>query len=141
MENVSSYAEFHMSEMTEWEFLNEVVERADCGILLDVNNIYVSAVNHGFSPLEYLYEIPAERVGQIHLAGHSTSGDLLIDTHDHPVPTPVWRLYREGVRRFGPVSTLVEWDDQIPSFEELAAEANRAREIEGEVLCASSFSP
>ena len=113
----------------------------DCGILLDVNNIYVSAVNDGFSPLEYLSGIPAERVGQIHLAGHSTSGDLLIDTHDHPVPPPVWRLYREAVRRFGPVSTLVEWDDQIPSFEELAAEANRAREIEAEVLCASSVSP
>ncbi|MFZ0676159.1 DUF692 family multinuclear iron-containing protein, partial [Candidatus Binatus sp.] len=77
---------------------------------------------------------------QIHLAGHSSSGDLLIDTHDHPVPTPVWRLYREAVRRFGRVSTLVEWDDQIPPFEELLAEANRAREIEGEVLNASSIS-
>ena len=141
VENVSSYLTYSISSMPEWAFLTAVAEEADCGILLDVNNIYVSAVNHGFSPLEYLSGIPAGRVGQIHLAGHSSSGDLLIDTHDHPVPTPVWWLYREAVRRFGPVSTLVEWDDQIPSFEELLAEANRARGIEGEVLCASSVSP
>src|SRR5271165_1496777 len=140
VENVSSYLTYSISEMPEWVFLSAVAEEADCGILLDVNNIYVSAVNHGFSPLEYLSGIPRERVGQIHLAGHSSSGDLLIDTHDHPVPTPVWRLYREAVRRFGRVSTLVEWDDQIPPFEELLAEANRAREIEGEVLNASSIS-
>src|SRR5260370_8572911 len=141
IENVSSYLTYSISSMPEWVFLSAVAEEADCGILLDVNNIYVSAVNHGFSPIEYLSGIPAERVGQIHLAGHSVAGDMLIDTHDHPVPTPVWRLYREAVRRFGPVSTLVEWDDQIPSFEELVAEANRAREIEGEGLCASSVSP
>ena len=140
VENVSSYLTYSISSMPEWAFLTAVAEEADCGILLDVNNIYVSAVNHGFSPLEYLSGIPAGRVGQIHLAGHSSSGDLLIDTHDHPVPTPVWGLYREAVRRFGPVSTLVEWDDRIPSFEELLAEANRAREIEGEVRSASSVS-
>jgi len=140
VENVSSYLTYSISSMPEWVFLRAVAEEADCGILLDVNNIYVSAVNHGFSPTEYLSGIPAERVGQIHLAGHSVSGDLLIDTHDHPVPNPVWRLYREALRRFGPVSTLVEWDDQIPSFEELLAEADRAREIEREVLSASTIS-
>jgi len=108
IENVSSYITYSISSMPEWVFLSAVAEEADCGILLDVNNIYVSAVNHGFSPLEYLSGVPAERVGQIHLAGHSSQGDLLIDTHDHPVPIPVWRLYREAVRRFGGVSTLVE---------------------------------
>jgi uncharacterized protein (UPF0276 family) len=141
IENVSSYLTYSISSMPEWVFLSAVAEEADCGILLDVNNVYVSAVNHGFSPLEYLSGVPAERVGQIHLAGHSSQGDLLIDTHDHPVPTAVWRLYREAVRRFGGVSTLVEWDDQIPSFDELIAEANRAREIESEVLCVNSVSP
>jgi len=139
VENVSSYLTYTISSMPEWGFLTAVAEEADCGILLDVNNIYVSAINHGFSPLEYLSGIAVERVGQIHLAGHSSSGDLLIDTHDHPVTAPVWQLYREAVRRCGPVSTLVEWDDQIPSFEELMAEANRAREIESEVICASSI--
>jgi uncharacterized protein (UPF0276 family) len=91
-------------------------------------------VNHGFSPEEYLAGLPLDRVGQIHLAGHSDCGTHLIDTHDHPVPAPVWALYRQAVRRFGPVSTLVEWDDHIPSFEELVAEADRARAIEAEVL-------
>ena len=141
MENVSSYLTYTISSMPEWVFLAAVAEEADCGILLDVNNIYVNAVNHGFSPIEYLSGVPAERVGQIHLAGHSSDGALLIDTHDHPVPTPVWQLYREAVRRFGGVSTLVEWDDRIPSFDELLVEANRAREIESEVLRANSVSP
>jgi uncharacterized protein len=140
VENVSSYITYSISSMPEWVFLSAVADEADCGILLDVNNVYVSAVNHGFSPTEYLSGVPAERVGQIHLAGHSISGALLIDTHDHPVPTPVWQLYREAVRRFGGVSTLVEWDDQIPAFDELIAEANRARKIEDEVLCASCIS-
>jgi uncharacterized protein len=140
VENVSSYITYSISSMSEWVFLSAVAEEADCGILLDVNNIYVNAINHGFSPIEYLAGVPAKRVGQIHLAGHSTSDDMLIDTHDHPVPTPVWRLYCEAVRRCGPVSTLVEWDDHIPPFEELTAEANRARQIESEVLCASSVS-
>ncbi len=140
VENVSSYISYSISSMPEWSFLSAVAEEADCGILLDINNIYVSAVNHGFSPIEYLCKVPAERVGQIHLAGHSSQGDLLIDTHDHPVPATVWRLYREALRKFGAVSTLVEWDDQIPSFDELIAEAHHAREIEGEVLSASSIS-
>jgi len=134
IENVSSYVTFNHSTMPEWTFLGAVAEAADCGILLDVNNIYVSAVNHGFSPYDYLAGLPLNRVGQIHLAGHSDTGTHLVDTHDHPVPPPVWSLYREAVQRFGPVTTLVEWDDHIPSFEELVAEAERARAAEAEVL-------
>ena len=126
VENVSSYAEFHMSEMTEWEFLNEVVERADCGILLDVNNIYVSSRNHDFDPYDYLNSIPAERVAQIHIAGHSKFQKYILDTHDHPVIDPVWKLYEHAIRRVGPTATLLEWDDSIPSFEEVHAEARKA---------------
>ena len=126
VENVSSYAEFHMSEMTEWEFLNEVVEQADCGILLDVNNIYVSSRNHEFDPYEYLNDIPAERVAQIHIAGHSKFRKYMLDTHDHPVIDPVWKMYEHAIRRVGPTATLLEWDDRIPSFEEVHAEALKA---------------
>ena len=126
VENVSSYAEFHVSEMTEWEFLNEVVERADCGILLDVNNIYVSSQNHDFDPLEYLNSVPAERVAQIHVAGHSKYEKYILDTHDHPVIDPVWRLYQHAIARAGATATLLEWDDRIPSFEEVHAEARKA---------------
>ena len=140
LENVSSYVTFSHSAMPEWTFLGAVAEAADCGILLDVNNVYVSAVNHGFSPYDYLAGLPLDRIGQIHLAGHTDAGTHLIDTHDHPVPPPVWDIHREAVRRFGPVSTLVEWDDRIPSFDELVAEADRARALEAEVLdaCARS---
>ena len=113
LENVSSYAEFHDSQMTEWEFLTEVVERADCGILLDVNNIYVSSINHEFDPAEYVDYIPAERVAQIHIAGHSRYERFLLDTHDHPVIDPVWKLYERALRRTGPTATLLEWDDRI----------------------------
>jgi uncharacterized protein len=126
VENVSSYAEFHMSEMTEWEFLNEVVEQADCGILLDVNNIYVSSRNHEFDPYEYLNDIPAERVAQIHIAGHSKFRKYILDTHDHPVIDPVWKMYEHAIRRIGPTATLLEWDDRIPSFDEVNAEALKA---------------
>lgn len=126
VENVSSYAEFVDSEMSEWEFLNEVVERADCGILLDVNNIYVSSVNHGFDPHDYVNSIPSERVAQIHIAGHSRYERFIIDTHDHPVIDPVWRLYDHAIRRCGPTPTLLEWDANIPSFEEVHAEALKA---------------
>ncbi len=132
IENVSSYVTFRHSTMTEWEFLAAVAAEADCGILLDVNNVYVSAVNHGFSAAEYVAGVPARRVGQIHLAGHSDHGTHLIDTHDHPVPSPVWELYRAAVRHVGPVATLVEWDDRIPPFDELCAEAERARVAEAE---------
>src|SRR5262250_1872356 len=101
VENVSSYAEFHVSEMTEWEFLDEVVEAADCGILLDVNNIYVSSRNHNFDPYDYLNNIPHHRVGQIHIAGHSKFEKYILDTHDHPVLDPVWKLYAHAIRRVG----------------------------------------
>ncbi len=126
VENVSSYAEFHVSEMTEWEFLNEVVERADCGVLLDVNNIYVSSRNHGFDPLEYVNSVPADRVAQIHIAGHSKFEKYTLDTHDHPVVEPVWELYSRAIERCGPTATLLEWDDNIPSFEEVHREALKA---------------
>ncbi len=126
VENVSSYAEFHVSEMTEWEFLNEVVERADCGILLDVNNIYVSSQNHDFDPFEYLNAVAPERVAQIHIAGHSKYEKYILDTHDHPVIDPVWQLYERAIARVGHTATLLEWDDRIPSFEEVHAEARKA---------------
>src|SRR5246500_5724912 len=126
VENVSSYAEFHVSEMTEWEFLNEVVERADCGILLDVNNIYVSSQNHNFDPFTYVNAVPPERIAQIHIAGHSKFEKYILDTHDHPVLEPVWQLYARTIERAGPTATLLEWDDNIPSFEEVHAEALKA---------------
>jgi len=134
LENVSSYVAFRHSTMPEWEFLGEVAQRADCGILLDVNNVYVSAVNHGFDPAAYLQAIPAARVGQIHLAGHSDKGTHLLDTHDGHVAPPVWDLYRLAVQRCGPVSTLVEWDDDVPEWDVLRAEAEYARAIEADVL-------
>lgn len=127
VENVSSYAEFHQSEMTEWEFLTEVVERADCGILLDVNNIYVSSKNHNFNPLDYLDNIPHHRVGQIHIAGHSKFEKYILDTHDHPVLDPVWKLYARAIEHCGATSTLLEWDAHIPSFEEVHNEALKAK--------------
>lgn len=126
VENVSSYAEFHQSEMTEWEFLVEVVEQADCGVLLDVNNIFVSSQNHSFDPNTYLNHIPAERVGQIHIAGHSEFKKYRLDTHDHPVLDPVWDLYAKAIKKCGPTSTLLEWDAHIPTFEEVHAEAMKA---------------
>jgi uncharacterized protein (UPF0276 family) len=129
VENVSSYAEFHASEMTEWEFLNEVVERADCGILLDVNNIYVSSLNHGFDPYTYLNAVPADRVGQIHVAGHSTFEKYTLDTHDHAPPDPVWKLYGHAINRCGPTNTLLEWDASIPSFREVHREAMKAKKF------------
>ena len=134
LENVSSYVAFRDSHLSEWQFLAEIATRADCLVLLDVNNIHVSAVNHEFDPLEYLNAIPAERVQQIHLAGHEDHGDYLIDTHDHPVPDPVWELYASAVRRFGAVSTMIERDDHIPPLEELCAELSRARTLCGHTL-------
>jgi uncharacterized protein (UPF0276 family) len=134
IENVSSYLTYTHSTMPEWEFLSEVATPADCGILLDVKNIYVSAYNHQFDPQLYIDAVPAERVGQIHLAGHSDKGAYLFDTHDGPVIDPVWELYRRAVRRCGRVSTLVEWDDHIPEFEVVCAEAERARLLETEEL-------
>lgn len=126
VENVSSYAEFHVSEMTEWEFLSEVVEIADCGILLDVNNIYVSSQNHGFDPFDYVNNVPHHRVGQIHIAGHSKFERFILDTHDHPVLDPVWKLYERAIELVGHTATLLEWDDRIPSFDEVHHEALKA---------------
>jgi uncharacterized protein (UPF0276 family) len=138
VENVSSYAEYHVSQMTEWEFLNEVVEDADCGILLDVNNIYVSSRNHNFDPLDYLNSVSAERVAQIHIAGHSTYEKYILDTHDHPVIDPVWRIYAKAIECIGPTATLLEWDDQIPSFDEVHREALKARRFLPEKSAAAS---
>ncbi len=129
LENVSSYVSFGVSQMSEWEFLSEVAERADCLILLDINSIYVSAFNHGFDPRAYIQGVPRPRVQQFHLAGHNHNGDHIIDTHDQPIVDPVWRLYAEAVRRFGQVSTMIERDDHIPPLQELLAELEQARRI------------
>jgi uncharacterized protein (UPF0276 family) len=137
VENVSSYVEYQASEMTEWEFLSEVVERADCGILLDVNNIYVSSQNHGFDPYAYLAGLPHHRVGQMHIAGHTRFEKYLLDTHDQPVPDPVWQLYARATRLCGVTATLLEWDDRIPSFDEVHGEALKANEFLGGVRSAA----
>lgn len=129
IENVSSYVSFTDSTLSEWDFLRAVCEEADCLLLLDVNNIYVSSFNHGFDPLTYLHAIPPERVQQIHLAGHSNNGDHIIDTHDHPVADPVWELYRAACEHIGPVATMIERDDHIPPLPELLAELGQARRI------------
>jgi uncharacterized protein len=134
LENVSSYLNYRSSEMSEWEFLRQVSEQADCLLLLDINNIYVSGINHGFNPIEFLNHLPVERVQQIHLAGHSDHGDYIVDTHDHPVAEPVWSLYRYACTRFGEVATMIERDDHIPALFELVTELNRARHISAEVL-------
>lgn len=126
VENVSSYGEFNGNEMTEWEFLAEVSEQADVGILLDVNNIYVSSINNVFDPLDYVNFVDPTRVAQIHIAGHSRYERFIIDTHDHPVIDPVWKLYERAIERCGPVATLLEWDGKIPSFEEVWTEARKS---------------
>ena len=131
LENLSSYVSFNTSLMPEWEFLAAVVERADCLMLLDVNNIHVSSVNHGFDPMEYVEGIPADRVWQFHLAGHTAneSGRILIDTHDQPVPDGVWSLYQKTADLLGPVSTMIERDDNIPALGDLLLELDQARQI------------
>lgn len=129
LENVSSYVRYAQSQLSEWEFLAALSERADCDILLDVNNIHVSAFNHEFDPHTYLAAIPPSRVKQIHLAGHSHLGTHIIDTHDHPIVGDVWALYAEALRRFGPVPTMIERDDDIPPYAELVAELDQARQI------------
>ena len=134
LENVSSYVAYRDSTLAEWEFLAAVAERADCGILLDVNNVHVSAHNHEFDPHAYLAHLPSDRVVQIHLAGHEDKGAYLLDSHDAAVPPPVWELYREAVSRFGHVPTLVEWDDRIPELEVLVGESHEAAAIEADVL-------
>ena len=129
IENPSSYVAYAESTLDEWEFLVALAEEADCEILLDVNNVYVSAHNHGFDALRYLDALPAARVRQIHLAGHSVQGGLLVDTHDAPVCAGVWALYAEAVARFGAVPAMIERDDDIPPLDTLLAELGRARAI------------
>lgn len=136
LENVSSYVEFAHSTMSEWEFIAELTKRTGCGLLLDVNNIYVSAFNHGFDAQDFLSGIPKDRVRQIHLAGHSNMGTHIIDTHDAPVVDPVWDLYADALRRFGPVPTMIERDDNIPPFADLVEELDKARLLARETLSA-----
>ena len=137
LENVSSYVAFAGDEMPEWAFLAELARRADCELLLDVNNVYVSSVNHGFDPHAFIDAMPRDRVRQIHLAGHEDHGAWLVDTHDHPVCEAVWRLYGYTVARLGQVPTMIERDDHIPPLDELVAELDRAREIAARVLVAT----
>lgn len=127
LENVSSYMDFRHATMTEWDFLAALAIEADCKILLDINNIYVSAMNHAFDARAYLQAIPVDRVEQFHLAGHTDMGTHLLDTHDHAIVDPVWDLYEQAVARFGAVSTLIEWDDHIPPFDALLIEVHRAQ--------------
>lgn len=129
LENVSSYVSWSSSQMTEWEFLSRLTEAADCDLLLDVNNIYVSSINHGFDASEFLNNVPVHRVRQMHLAGHQRQGDYIIDTHDAPVADPVWKLYELAVQRFPRVATMIERDGNIPPLRELVDELNHAREI------------
>ena len=127
LENLSTYVQFSASSMTEWEFLTEVSRRSGCRLLLDVNNVAVSARNHGFDPETFLAGLPADRIWQIHLAGHSDYGHYAIDTHDHDVPPQVWALYESAIRRFGAISTMIERDDHLPPLPELVAELDHAR--------------
>ena len=128
-ENVSAYLSFSHSEMSEWEFLTEVSERADCDLLLDINNIYVSSVNQGFKARDFLNGVPKKRIKQMHLAGHSEGNGMLLDTHDAPVKNEVWNLYEEAIGLFQKIPTLIEWDDKIPGFERLQQEAQTAKKI------------
>ena len=139
LENLSSYVTYKNSEMTEWEFVNEIARRADCHILLDINNIFVSAHNHHFDPVDYLNGIDIDRVMQFHLAGHSYHGEMIIDTHDHDVCDPVWSLYATALKRFGAVSTMIERDDDIPEFPQLRRELAIAEDIAARTLPAEAL--
>lgn len=136
LENVSSYVRFAADEVDEAGFVAELLKRTGAGLLLDVNNIYVSSRNHGFDPLDYLSQMPAGQIRQIHLAGHEDRGDVVIDTHDHPVRDEVWALYAEALRRFGAIPTMIERDDHIPPLPELLQELDRARQLASEAVCA-----
>jgi uncharacterized protein len=127
LENPSTYVEFHASTMTEWEFLGRLTELTGCALLLDVNNVYVSSVNHGFDPERYVRAIPPDRVVQFHLAGHHDHGTHIVDTHDAPVTDSVWELYRLACELTGGASTLLEWDDRVPDFPTVRAEVEKAR--------------
>lgn len=139
LENVSSYVEFASSELTEWEFVREVAERADCELLLDVNNVYVNAVNHGFDAKAYLAALPTRRIRQLHLAGHLDCGTHLFDHHGAPVADPVWKLYRECARLHGAVPTIIEWDEDVPSLERVLEESARAAAVEAEALAGAAM--
>lgn len=128
LENVSSYVLCAQDEMSEWEFVSELAARADCFLLLDVNNVYVSARNHGFNPHDYIDALPGNRVRQIHLAGHQDNGELVIDTHDHPIRDEVYELYAHTLRKLGPIPTMIERDDHIPPLQELLAELEQVRQ-------------
>lgn len=134
LENVSSYVEFESSEMTEWEFLAQLCQSTGCELLLDINNIYVSAFNHGFEASQFIQGVPVDRVRQFHLAGHQYNGNHVIDTHDHPVCDDVWALYREALGRFGHVPTMIERDDRMPPLSELLDELTIARNIARQTL-------
>jgi uncharacterized protein len=138
LENVSSYVTFEADEMSEWEFIAALAERADCELLLDVNNVYVSARNHGFDARRFIDAMPRARVRQIHLAGHEDHGTHVIDTHDHPVCDAVWALYGYAVQRLGAVPTMIERDDHIPPLAELLAELDHARNVQAEALAVKS---
>jgi uncharacterized protein len=129
LENTSSYMTYTESSMPEWEFVSRIAEEANIGLMFDVNNVYVSAYNHGFDPHEFVRSIPHDRIVQIHLAGHTNFGKYIIDTHNGQVIDPVWELYRETIALAGPVSTIIEWDDDIPEFSVLSAEADKARAL------------
>lgn len=134
LENLSSYVTYNESEIQEWEFFNEIVKRADCHVLLDINNIFVSAHNHHFDPIDYIKGMDSERIKQFHLAGHSYSGDMIIDTHDHDVCDPVWALYEQALKHYGAVSTMIERDDDIPEFPVLRQELSIAEDIASRTL-------
>jgi hypothetical protein len=138
IENVSSYASYVDSSMTEWAFIHAIANQADCLLLLDVNNIYVSSYNHNFDPQAFIDGVPANRVQQIHLAGHQNNGDYIIDTHDAPVIDPVWDLYRYAISRFGEVSTMIERDDHMPALEVLVDELQIARSLSAQALEAAA---
>lgn len=133
LENVSTYVSFNQSEMSEWEFITELTRRTGCWLLLDVNNIFVSAFNHEFNAYEFLNGIPEDRVVQFHMAGHSDHETYIVDTHDAPVRDEVWDLYRAALKRFGPVSSIIERDDNIPPLEEMLPELEKLRAIGNEI--------
>ena len=134
LENTSSTLAFTSSTMPEWEFVSEIAERADIGILFDVNNVYVSAYNVDFDPHDFVRRVPHERIAQIHVAGHTHRGTHIVDTHRGPIIDPVWKLYRETIELTGSVSTLIEWDDEIPALSVVLAEAEKARSIRDEAV-------
>lgn len=141
LENVSSYLRCADDQFSEWQFLSALSELSGCELLLDVNNVYVSARNHGFDPWEFISSLPQQRIRQLHLAGHSDYGSYLIDTHDQPVSDPVWQLYQRTLQHLGPVSTLLERDDHFPELDDLLGELNKARNVataalKGSPICA-----